>query len=67
MLEVDERRAAEQFYRRREVTKFLRISDATLDKLISRDELRIVRLGPRLVRIPQSSLTAFIERAKGRV
>jgi hypothetical protein len=38
MLEVDERRQ-EQLYRRAEVTKFLRVSDATLDRLILRGEL----------------------------
>jgi predicted DNA-binding transcriptional regulator AlpA len=58
MLEVDERRQ-EQLYRRAEVTKFLRVSDATLDRLILRGELETIRLRPRMVRVPQSSVLAF--------
>lgn len=65
MLEVDERRE-EQLYRRAEVTKFLRVSDATLDRLIHQGELETIRLGPRMVRVPQSSLIAFLARAKER-
>jgi excisionase family DNA binding protein len=66
MLEVDERRQEQQLFRRAEVTKFLRVSDATLDRLIARGELSTVRLGPRMVRVPQSSLMEFLARAKGR-
>ncbi len=65
LIEVDERRA-EQLYRRAEVMRLLKVSDATLDRLISRGELETIHIGPRMPRVPQASLLAFLARAKGR-
>lgn len=61
MLEVEER-----LYRRAEIVNFLAVSDATFDRLVARGEIEVLRLGPRTVRVTQSSLTAFLARAKGR-
>jgi excisionase family DNA binding protein len=64
MPKVEER--PEQLYRRSEIVQLLKLSDASVDRLIAAGELQTLRLGPRSVRISQSSLARFLSRARER-
>lgn len=51
----------EQFYTRAQVKELLQLSQAQVDRLIAARKIRAIKIG-RLVRIPASALTEFIEK-----
>lgn len=53
---------AEKLYRKSDVLKAWHISRPTLDRLISRGDLRVVRLSSRAIRISEGALRDLIER-----
>ena len=52
----------DQLLRKAEVAEHLGLSRATLERLITRGELPVVRVSERTVRISEASLRDFIQR-----
>ncbi len=53
---------ADRLLRKEQARELLNVSRPTLDRLISRGDLRIVRLSHRAVRISEGALRELVER-----
>lgn len=51
----------ERLLNKKEARAVLRVSSPTLDRMISRGELSVVRLSTRVVRVRESALRALVE------
>ena len=49
----------EDLYTRQEVAKILKVHVRTVDRMVSRDEIPVIQIGGRIVRIPESSLKSM--------
>jgi excisionase family DNA binding protein len=57
---------ADRLLRKSEALDFLGVSRPTLDRIISRGELAVVRLSERAVRISEGALRELVERSTER-
>jgi excisionase family DNA binding protein len=55
---------SERLFRKRDVRKLLGVGQTTLDQLIERRLLPVVRFGPRVERIRESAIAELIERCE---
>lgn len=51
----------EDLYTRQEVAKILKVHVRTVDRMLSRDEIPVIQIGGRIVRISESSLKSMIK------
>ena len=49
----------EDLYTRQEVAKILKVHVRTVDRMLSQDEIPVIQIGSRIVRIPESSLNSM--------
>lgn len=49
----------EDLYTRQEVAKILKVHVRTVDRMLSRDEIPVIKIGGRIVRISESSLKSM--------
>lgn len=57
---------SERLYKKEAVRRTLRVSLATLDRLIQHGELPVVRVGRRAIRVSESAIAALIQRGTER-
>jgi len=58
---LNEDSVSEKLFNKEEARAVLRVSKPTLDRMISRGELSVVRLSKRVVRVRESALRALVE------
>lgn len=50
----------EELYTRQEVANILKVHIRTVDRMLVRDDIPIIKVGDRIIRIPESSLESIL-------